>query len=54
MSFTGHRISNDFVYHHAALDVTHFPGSHTGKDVRDMYKLVMNAWNLNDKMHIEL
>lgn len=54
MSFTGHWISNDFVYHHAALEVKHFPGSHTGEAIRDMYKLVMNEWNLNDKMHIVL
>lgn len=54
ISFTAHWITNDFVLHHAALEAKHFPGSHTGEAISDMFKIVINEWNLNDKIYIVL
>nr|XP_012224904.1 PREDICTED: zinc finger BED domain-containing protein 4-like [Linepithema humile] len=52
ISFTIHYINEDFQLKHAALNVKHFPGSHTGENIAKIITEMIEEWHLNDKNYI--
>ncbi|XP_050309320.1 zinc finger BED domain-containing protein 4-like [Anthonomus grandis grandis] len=53
ISFTGHWFDSDFKYNHVVLNCKHFPGSHTGESIKNVFFDMLNMWNINiSKVHL--
>jgi len=52
ISFTCHWISGDMVQQHCVLNVTHFPGRHTGIAIKNTLERLLQEWDLEKKIHL--
>lgn len=48
LSWTAHWINKNFEYVHAVLNVTHFPGHHTGEKIAEMLRRLLETWKLQE------
>lgn len=52
LSFTAHWFDDSFKFHHAVLQMTHFPETHTAMNIRNCLEEIPTLWDINsDKIH---
>lgn len=55
ISVTAHHISNDFIFKHGVLNISEFPGHHTGENIALKLKALIDDWKITkDKIYLLL
>lgn len=47
ISLTGHWFDSDFKQNHVVLNCNHFPGTHTGELIKNMFFDMLHMWDIN-------
>lgn len=53
ISFSCHWLNENFELKHVVLNVKHFPGSHTGESICEMFQTLLKEWEIPaEKVHV--